>query len=421
MNNNFQYKGLTLFVFCFFLFWGSFGVESTIDPKTASFPIHRGLIVLTLFVFFFNAQQVLNLCFKNKILLTLLFYTLLSALWASTPLTVLKAFTFNIAIFFISIMATLAYSDQRITLIRWLFWLYALMTIGNIITAYLFPNIGIMVGERGVTRWIGITQHANHLGALELLSVWLSINLYFLTRSKFEKLCILISICTAIFVITKADSMTSLLTSIIIISYIIYCYIFSKISLSIKILTIISILFGFIIALTFYTNTDEIANATMETTGRNLTFTGRTRLWLSAFKMVSDHLMLGFGFDNLEGVSRHSHFGLSHLHNGYIEILFKGGIIGIGLMLWILLKTWLHQLRFKNLLKPDFILLSSGLLLVILHNVTESSLLKGFVPLNIFITYIIVSTSLLTGNKKQEEQAPAIQLGLKHQPHKAKI
>jgi exopolysaccharide production protein ExoQ len=407
MSTKFSFSVLTIIVFCAYIFWGSFGVDITLShPEEERIPLHRVFILLTAFIFLFNAQQVLIACLKNKLLITLLLYVLLTAIWAHNPLDALKNFVFLSSAMFISIMTALAYDDKRVTLLRWLFWLFLLMTLASIISALYFPKIGINTVHFGKPRWIGITSHPNTLGLQALALVWLSSNLFFLSKSILEKTVILFAVLTAFFTIIKADSMTSFITSLIITVYVGYCYLFDRLNLSIKLIVYTLSLLSFLSVVTFYTSTSELVTTTLESTGRNATFTGRALLWQKALKSAADHLFFGYGFDELEQLTKMHHTLMSHLHNGYIEILVKGGMIACTLLALILVKTFFDQLRIKSTHKYDFIFLNTGLVMILLHNFTESSILKGLNTLSILIIFIIVSTSLVPRYNKEQSFSP---------------
>ena len=400
---NFRYKGITLFVFSLYIFWGTFGIDLTLHPDIARVPLHRGFILLTAFIFFFNVQQVLNVCSKNKLLITLIAYTLLTAAWSSDAAETTKNFIFLSSTLFISIMTALAYTDKQTILIKKLFWLFLLMAIASLITAVLFPQVGINSNTFGnKPRWIGITTHPNALGVLGLVLNWLATNLYFLTKNRFNKLFILFAIALSFYLLIMADSMTSLLTSIIIIAYIIYYYLLSRVNKSIKAIFFIFAGIAFLITITIYMNFSELINLMLSSTGRNTTFTGRALLWQRAFMAIGKNIIFGYGFDSLGQLSKMYHLGMSHLHNGYIETLVKGGLVSSTLLLIILFKTYYQQLKIKITNNPDFIFLNSGLIMILFHNVTESSMLRGLSTLSIFLIFIIVATSLI--NKKNNNQ-----------------
>ena len=297
-------------------------------------------------------------------------------------------------------MASLAFIDRRISFIRWLFWLFLLMAVASILAATIFPQVGINFKDFGKPRWIGITTHPNALGASSLVLTWLATNLLFLTRSKLEKTLIFFATIISFFIMIKADSMTSLITSIFITFYIIYLYLFSGINSSIKLFLYTVAFFIALLTFTFYKDFSEIVNIALSSTGRNTTFTGRALLWQRAFMAVGKNIIFGYGFDNLEQLSKMYHLQMAHLHNGYVEILVKGGLVASVLLSIVILKTYFKQLKIKHPLKHEFIFLHTGLVMILMHNFTESSILKGLNTLGILIIYIIVSTSIAESNFK---------------------
>ncbi|QWF70709.1 O-antigen ligase family protein [Methylomonas paludis] len=374
-----------------------------LNPDVERYPFHRILIVITALIVFFNGQQVLMVCRQNKTLIALISYTLLSALWAENSPTVIKSFIFLISAFFISILTAIAFADKNTSLIRWLFWLFIFMNIGSIYFAYTHPEIAINTKDFGKPRWVGITTHPNALGATGLILIWLSSNLFFLTKSFLEKIAIITATCISLFVIIKADSMTSLVDSFIVIEVVCYYYLFNRFSLPIKIILItlgvIVVLFGYFI----YLDDVDITSTAFKSAGRSSNFSGRTVLWDKSLSAFSDSPLIGYGFDELDGLTKRYHLLMSHLHNGYIEILVKGGIIASILLLYIFLQTLFEQMFIRVKRRENFIFLNTGFIMVLIHNITESSILKGLSALSIILILIIVSTSFLRIYPKQPD------------------
>ncbi|MDX8127149.1 O-antigen ligase family protein [Methylomonas sp. OY6] len=392
MITQFRFRSLTFFVLCTYIFWGSFGLDITLNPDALRFPLHRYFIALTVFVFLFNFQSVLMVCAKNKVLLLLIFYVLLTALWANNPSDILKTFTYLLAVTIITIMAALASVDNRVTLIRWMFWLFLLLVLASIAVGIYYPRVGINLVDFGKPRWIGITNHPNAMGVQGLVLIWLSVNLFFMCKSKLEKVIIMFGACAAFYAMIKADSMTSLITSLVLIGYGSYLYLFKRASISIKVgIVFVCILSAFFMTV-FYISTSELTSVAAESTDRDTSFTGRSLLWKRSLASLSDHYVFGYGFDELEQLTRKYRLQMSHLHNGYVETLVKGGLVAILLLAILLIKTFINQLKIKD--QKDFILLNTGLVMILLHNVTETSMLRGLSTLSILVTFIVVTTSV---------------------------
>lgn len=391
----FRFKWLTLVTFCFYLFWGSFGLDLLLYPDEERMPFHRFYMALTVFIFLFNYRHVFSALLSNKILISLVFYVLLTVAWSGNPGGVVKNFIFLFATTIISILAAIAFVNNRLVLIRWLFWVFLLLTASSVICALEYPQIGINVLDFGAPRWIGVTTHPNALGMQALMLVWLSSNLYLFSRGVLEKLVVVLAIVLGLFTITKADSMTSLITSLVIMGYVFYCQIFGKLNSGLRLVLIAISILAFLVTVTFYMSASEITDATLASTGRNTTFTGRSGQWKLALADVADRPIIGFGFDDLEQLTKKHRINMTQVHNGYIETLLKGGLIASVLTVVVLLKSFFHLFIMKRTLKDDFVFISSGFVMILLHNFTETSFLKALNPLGFIMIYLVVSTSVL--------------------------
>lgn len=159
---------------------------------------------------------------------------------------------------------------------------------------------------------------------------------------------------------------------------------------------------SFLAAVTIFMSTSELVDTILSPTGRNSSFTGRAFQWRIALQEANNSLIFGIGFDNLEHLSVKYKINMTQLHNGYIEVFLKGGLVASLLLIYILLKTYFQQTKIRSLEKNEFIFLNTGLVIILIHNITESSLLKGLSVLSIMLTYIIISTDLknMTRQKK---------------------
>ncbi|UOA08552.1 O-antigen ligase [Methylobacter sp. S3L5C] len=395
MINNFRFKKLTLLVFCLYLFWGFFGIDITINNGGDRLPLHRVFILLTLFIFAFNIKEIVYCLITNKLLVGLILYILMSAVWSTNPSDTIKGFVFLFSSLVISTMTALAFRDNQIKFVRGLFWLCFLMIIASIIAAIKFPQYGINVKDFATVRWIGITDHPNKLGALALSSIWLSINLFYLSTNKLEKIISITGIIAAIYAAFHADSMTGIIAGFIAIFYTLYEYVLGTKSPPVKIIFFTITLLAGLVITTFYMNSSEITDQTLASSGRDASLTGRTKLWENGFNALSNHLIIGSGFDNLDGLTKKYHMRMAHLHNGYIELLVKGGLIAGLLVFFILLNTFVKQRALKKHHSPNFVLLSTGFVSILIHNLAESSLFKGFNSLSLLFIFILVSTSVV--------------------------
>ena len=407
MVNNLAFKGLAVITLALYFILDNIGLDVTLGHLRADnrFPFHRIYFFSTALIYLFNIQNITNSYLTNKALITLLLYILVSSVWSSNPFETIKTFTALLAVLTISIAVIQGYFYNREQIIKWLFQLFFLLIFINILTAVFMPSIGVDIVSFGYPRWVGATTHPNILGVTALVLVWLSSNQYFISNSSFQKKLTLLALAMAYYVIFKADSITSLISSLAISSYVFYSYKLAKLNFIFKFL-IILFAFLFIVGIvSFYKSFPDLINSILETGGRNTTLTGRTKLWHRAFLSIRDHLFFGYGFDNLRQVTERQYkqmYQMSHLHNGYIEVLLKGGLTGIFMLVLIFIKAAYYQFKLRKKYTKECIFLSSGLIMIFLHNFAESSLLKGAMTLGILFIFIITFTNLLYQHNQYE-------------------
>ncbi|WP_347988534.1 O-antigen ligase family protein [Methylomonas sp. AM2-LC] len=394
MNSEFRWKKLTVITLCIYLFWGTFGLDITIYHSLERFPLHRGLIVLTIFLAVVNSNAVFQTLSQLKYLFIMILYVLLSALWASDAEDVLKGFIFLISILFISICAGLVFESSRLLIIRYVFWLYLAMNLASIYVASQYPSLGtLMIGAK--LRWVGITTHPNALGGSALLGMWLSTNLFFMSKSFLEKLICLFSAFVAFFIAIKADSMTGVIASAIVASLVIYFYIGNRLNFATKLIIGFCAIISIAGILGLMTSADEIVSGAFSASGRSTNFSGRTILWEKALIAATESPLFGYGFDGLEELTNKYHFAMSHMHNGYLELLVKGGSIAIFLIAMIFLKTINCLRKIRKTDEKSYIFLNTGFIMILLHSFTESSLFRGMDSLNIMFMFIAASSVVL--------------------------
>jgi len=135
--------------------------------------------------------------------------------------------------------------------------------------------------------------------------------------------------------------------------------------------------------------------------GRSATFTGRTALWDTALRAIADRPIIGWSFDSLFSVGDRYVIRASHFHNGYLELMVNGGLLGL-----IFVSSIIGQALYRMLhaLQDDACWgMSLGLLLlmVLLHNLTEPSLGKAptFLWVIFSLCYVLLAMPRPTGER----------------------
>lgn len=404
MNRDFRFKSIAALTLCSYFYWDFFYLEITFryganalyvkGSEYEKLPFHRLSMALSFVVFLLNFKVVMSSVLKNKALLVLIIYVLITSIWAYNTIAPIKTFTFLLSIYFISIIVALAYKEDKLNLTRYLFWLFFVLVILSIITALKFPQYGIDFHHFGSgPRWIGVAGHPNKLGSLCLASVWVSITLFYLTNRIFEKTLAVIALLCAFYTIKGADSMTSMFASLAILGYTIYNYWIGTKSIGVRVVFLSVSALAFIVATTLYMSAGDMVDTTLKASGRNATLTGRSIQWAAAFESIKEHPLLGEGFDDLKPLTKRSHIDMGYIHSGYLALLVRGGFVAGILLAIVLVSAFFKQLSFRKTDPQCFIFLNAGLMGILLHNVAESTILIDLSGLNILLFFILVSTN----------------------------
>jgi O-antigen ligase len=92
--------------------------------------------------------------------------------------------------------------------------------------------------------------------------------------------------------------------------------------------------------------------------GKDLTFTGRTFLWASMLQEISNHILLGTGFQAFWSLSNPSvrilyetfNWLPNQSHNGYIDIMNEVGLVGFILFISMIVNYFLNNIK---LIRPN--------------------------------------------------------------------
>jgi exopolysaccharide production protein ExoQ len=151
----------------------------------------------------------------------------------------------------------------------------------------------------------------------------------------------------------------------------------------------------------------------------DLTLTGRTEIWQFVIGKASEAPFLGWGYGSFWGIgdltpalneADLSIASLPHAHNGYLDVLVSTGSIGLFFTLSALAMPFLQfiYMPIGNLTADEreaglygMVMLTFG----ILHNLTETSLLQGLVPMWPFMLlglYMVASTYVAAAKRGRE-------------------
>jgi exopolysaccharide production protein ExoQ len=352
-------------------------------------PIQRAfyttLIVLGLISLFRKRIDWSKVLQENRWLFILLLYMAVSVLWSDFMNVSFKRWT---KIFGTVVMVLIVLTEKNMmqsvsTLFRR--WFYIFLPLSLFLIMFV-TSIGISHDWDGSETWLGLTSHKNVLGEVTLTS-----SLYFLSTivsgwKKTNMSINLLYLVLSLILLLGCKSDTSLL--VLGIGVFIFIAITRKRYnvASIKKVTglIIFAIICFALVFPFRPEvfTQKIAGL-VTAGGKNTTLTGRTDLWYDILPYASRHPILGCGYGsfwvgNLANDLWEKHpWSPGQAHNGYLDVYVELGALGIFLLIGVIVSGY------KNIIKTfeiDFDyarLRMTFLILLLIHNITESSFLRG--------------------------------------------
>jgi exopolysaccharide production protein ExoQ len=138
----------------------------------------------------------------------------------------------------------------------------------------------------------------------------------------------------------------------------------------------------------------EFLAAAAGSTGRDLTFTGRTHLWEDILREVADHWVIGSGFqgfwvlDNPELLALYDIYIWlpNQAHNGYLDILNEVGIIGL-VLFFLVIFNYFRGLR--KLQMPHY--WKWFVVAALILNLQESTFIRPQVVTGVFFLFSYVA------------------------------
>ena len=125
---------------------------------------------------------------------------------------------------------------------------------------------------------------------------------------------------------------------------------------------------------------------------RENTFTGRTFIWAKGVELISLKPILGWGYGDMADAFKESMIAVSSFHNGFLDILVKGGFISLSLFI-IKLIIYFNKIKTANLL--DRLPCMCFALAFLTYNITESTIYSPknsmWIALCIFIFFTFLS------------------------------
>lgn len=326
--------------------------------------------------------------------LAFIVFIIFSAQWSAFPLDTLKKSVHHIGLLLTCAAAAIAFSRKEKSMLRMFVVYTSIAIILCIVTVLIFPSRGIDSLSR---RWMGLASHPNGLGIIAVIAVWANVNYLFYTTLLREQVWCLIVIGLSGVCLYGSNSITSAVLSVLLLAFVPTMMWFDKRNIVRTILVVGAVAVPTLIALAiFMISTDQslqsgsLVDKFFSITGRDKSLTGRTELWGIAWWAFDQKPLLGWGFDDLMSLSQKRHLEYKQLHNGYLDLLVRGGIVGSAFMGYLVVHKYFLLATFARFNWKLFVTLSSLSTVILVHNFTEASLVRGQHLLWLLFVFVLV-------------------------------
>jgi len=337
------------------------------------------------------------LCIENNpLLVAMVFFALLSCLWAYTPALVLQrsVAVLGATLFGLALASRFSLEDQ----LRLLSWVFRIIAVLSLLCVLLAPRIGIASGEQD-GYWRGIFGHKNGLGQIMAIAILVEWLLPAKTRlSKCLNFATILLCAILLFFSNSITAMIAITASLIFIQV----YRFTRGSLRVPMFAIVSIIALVITSSVLLLATDNAA--VTAALGRTSSLTGRTEIWQWVMYFAQDRPILGYGYSGFwggaapESIALNDRLGFQvmYSHNGYLDIFLTLGAVGLLLSLLQIgvgIKRAFYRSE-RGASSVDYWPLAFVFYFAV-HNVAECTILTQDLEWSIFVAAIVGTGTLL--------------------------
>lgn len=291
-------------------------------------------------------------------------------------------------------VALLVSTDFKKTLIS-MRWLLLIPLLGSLIAIWVAPNLVLETGYKSLIpgfsiRLAGLTPHANSLGLIAVIAMFLELSKF--VHKKPNLIFLLISIANLVLAQSKTAWIIAIIGFAILSLNALIGYPHNKrYAYILPILTGVCFLASIAILLVF-TKVD-VLQSFLEANQTGLTsFTGRTKIWEITLNEFFKNPLYGYGLSIWDQLYRYQH-GMMHVgqaHNQYIQILGQAGLLGV-----ISLSFYIIQLVRKGCQKWSDTYGFSLLIVIVLlvRGFSESPMrMMGILDFDSFVHLLVFAT-----------------------------
>ena len=293
------------------------------DSDPVLFLFSAAIAAATLFVAFGKAPSIVATLTRLPALSALYAFAAISILWSDDRTSTVRGCTY-LGLYLISaVCLSMRFDNEEI--IRYVGNTIAILALASIAGQFLLaPTSDPAPG------WTGIFPQKNDLGAVMAIGFAALL----VTRRQWTVLRV-VSVVLCAVMLVLSQSFTSILAAASVVATIVFLR-FNGHLRALFLTTVVGSGMILAVALT------DLSSVFTSTTGKDLTFTGRTLIWDLVIKKIAEHPLLGYGYGAFwstqsETINQFSTWKPGQAHNGYLDICLNLGVVGLLLTLALII------------------------------------------------------------------------------------
>jgi exopolysaccharide production protein ExoQ len=393
----------------------------TTDQYLEGSPLDRNilsaLIVIGLMVLVARGQRTGEVLRRNVPLLVFFVYCLASVVWSDFPFIALKRFT-KVLGNVVMVLIVLTELDPAFGVKRFLTRTAYLLIPASILMIKYFPEFGRYWDRwEGHTYYSGVATDKNMLGAVCMIAGLALVSRFFeVLRDTGQRARRFLALGTVfamtLWLLNLAESATSLGCFLIGGGLIAVLGLYRRPRPWMVHLTVATLSVVMVTALLI----PSARAVLLESAGRDSTLTGRTDLWIDVLSLDPQPL-LGAGFESfflgerLEVLWAKYWWHPNESHNGFLETYLTLGIVGLGLLAWLMVSGYRNAMNLYRRDPASGSLRLAFLIIAPIYNMTEAAF-KVMNP--VWIVFLLAATA--PPESQRQEQAQKAPSPVPYQP-----
>lgn len=349
----------------------------------------------------------------SPFLLALLVYCLLNALWSVQPGVTVKKGVQLAGMVLIGVALQLQGLDHE----RWLRLMggtMMLFLVASVLAVGLIPDTAIEYATAGNEAWVGgawrgITDQKNSYGIMTAFTVMTLVSLYATPPRRGMPtmlLLVLLAFCGLNLVMSKST------TSLLVTGLGVGCfalfrwkYVADEFVVSRVLIVVLALLLIYLHVLYVVQGRlptwDEFFKPVADLLGKRTDISGRFDIWDMVLDEIEHHPWLGVGYGAFwlgkgsasQAIIDKMYWVPFQAHNGYLDIFNELGLVGLALFAAFLVHHLVTLYRLSRHDASEAAFHGAVIVVILVHNLTESSLLRGVNFLAMLVVYSSIAVS----------------------------